>query len=242
MPDHSSSAIVLRSQPYKESDRLITVFCLQYGKTTMILKSGLKVKSKMAGHLDIGSVVDLEWTLGRYFHVITGASAVMNLKNTREDLAKIIYIRSIITSLERLMIEKEPQQNIFALTVSFIKLLNNAKSGTEAEMFYQAWWWKVLIELGMEPNLTGVKKVDNFFDFESGGLTKARRIANYKVYSFEEIDYIKQLATQSIQYWVTQNVDRRLIQKGREVLQNFVAFRDLNINQKVFARKIGNKK
>ena len=175
----------------------------------------------------------------------------MNIPNleTGADLTKIIYLNSVVASLDKLIIEKEPNQKIYELTFEFINLLNEVENSFEIEMIYQSWWWQVLVELGFLPNLVNCyrcgqslnSEAEIVFDFEVGSLGHQRCLPtkiNCKLYKKEEIKLLKLLLKKSMDFWKSKKIKPELIQKGREMLQNFVAFRDLDFNQKMFARKV----
>lgn len=247
MSDYNSQAIVLGRRSYKEKDLLFDLFTARYGKLTLILKSGLKVSNKMVGHLDLGSIVEIEWAGGRYFDLITGASGEFNLRFVRDDLNKIIYLKSALKVLSKVLIEKEPNLEIYKISLDFLIGLNSVENSLNLELIYQAWWWQVLNELGMAPNLKNIKEQNNVFDFELGGLIDVSRFKHdtsaplgdrARIYTRDEIELVNKLIVQSIESCMKAKVEVDLVRKGREILQNFVAWRDINVGQEVFARKL----
>ncbi len=51
--------IILRKQDYRESDRLFVIYTDELGKISAVAKGARKIKSKMAGHLELFHVINL---------------------------------------------------------------------------------------------------------------------------------------------------------------------------------------
>jgi len=65
--------IILRKQDYRESDRLFVIYTDELGKIEAVAKGVRKIKSKMAGHLELFSIVNLMVAPGKNYYQIAGA-------------------------------------------------------------------------------------------------------------------------------------------------------------------------
>ena len=108
-----SQAIILSRTDYGEADRIITVLTPDYGKLALLARGVRKVKSRLAGGIELFSVSEITFIKGR--------GSVSTLVSTR--LLK--HYDRIVTDLERTM-----------LGYDLIKQLNRAtEDETEPEYF-----------------------------------------------------------------------------------------------------------
>jgi DNA repair protein RecO (recombination protein O) len=113
MRQQTAEAIILSRTDYGEADRILTVLTPQYGKLRIMARGVRKVKSKLAGGIELFSVSEITFIKGR--------GEIDTLVSTR--LAK--HYRHIVEDLERTMAAYE-----------FIKQLNRiTEDEAEAEYF-----------------------------------------------------------------------------------------------------------
>jgi DNA repair protein RecO (recombination protein O) len=90
-----TTAIVLRRTDYGEADRILTLLTPEYGKLTLIAKGVRRVKSKLAGGIELFSVSEITFIKGR--------GAVGTLVSTR----LIKHYSHIVSNLARTMLGYE---------------------------------------------------------------------------------------------------------------------------------------
>ncbi len=73
MPNTVTEAIVLKRINYGETDRILTLFTKDLGKISAIAKGVRKQGSRLAGHLEPGSIVQVELAQGKNLYILTGA-------------------------------------------------------------------------------------------------------------------------------------------------------------------------
>lgn len=146
-----TSAIILGRTDYGEADRIITLLTPDYGKLTLLAKGVRRVKSKLAGGIELFSVSEITFIKGR--------GAVGTLVSTR--LVK--HYDRIVTNLDRTMLgyelikklnkatEDEPEEEYFDLMRAAFEALNDP----DLDATLIALWFSMqLLRLGgYTPNL-----------------------------------------------------------------------------------------
>lgn len=147
----ATSAIILSRTDYGEADRIITLLTPDYGKLTLLAKGVRRVKSKLAGGIELFSVSEITFIKGR--------GVVGTLVSTR----LIKHYERIVTDLDRTMLgyelikklnkatEDEPEEEYFGLMREAFEALNDI--GIEPALI-KIWFSMQLLRLdGYTPNL-----------------------------------------------------------------------------------------
>lgn len=117
MQEYLSEAIVLHSDPQSEFDMRFTFFTKRFGKISAKAKSVRKITSKLAGHLDSGTVAQVR--------IIekSGPQVVDSLKKRRLDL-----LPNDLKILSRLLPEGEPDMRLWTSLIdgkfTWLRVLN----------------------------------------------------------------------------------------------------------------------
>jgi len=144
-------AIIISRTDYGEADRIITLLTPDYGKLTLLAKGVRRIKSKLAGGIELFSVSEITFIKGR--------GEVGTLVSTR--LLK--HYGTIITDLERTMLgydlikqlhkatEAETEETYFDLLAEAFEALNDH---TIPLQLVKLWFAMQLLRLGGHiPNL-----------------------------------------------------------------------------------------
>lgn len=162
MRQFSTQGIVLARTDYGEADRIITFLTPNYGKVKAFAKSVRKVKSKLAGGIELFSVSELT--------IINGSGEIGTLISSR----LIKHYGNITKDLERTRLaykhikqtnkatEEAPEEGYFNLLDSAFKALDDTKLDPNLT---NLWFDMQLLKLsGHAPNLssdiTGAKLVE----------------------------------------------------------------------------------
>ena len=88
-PDFRTLGYVLRRTNYGEADRILNIIT-KNGKISAIAKSARKEKSKLAGSIELFSLIDFNFHQGKSdFAIITGAKMLKHYGNIPKNLAKL---------------------------------------------------------------------------------------------------------------------------------------------------------
>lgn len=146
-----TQAIVLGRTDYGEADRILTLLTPDYGKLSLMAKGVRRVKSKLAGGIELFSVSEITFIKGR--------GEVGTLVSTR--LGK--YYEHIVSDLDRTMVaydlmkqlnkatESEVESDYFELLQNTLEALNDATVPLPLITF---WFGSQMLRLsGQGPNL-----------------------------------------------------------------------------------------
>ncbi len=164
-----TKAIILNRTDFSEADRILTFLTPDYGKLRVIAKGVRKIKSKMAGGIELFSVSDIGFIRGR--------GEISTLISTR----LIRHYGSIVKDLERTMVAYEFIKQIDRLTEDevdeeYFLLLEEAFSALDELTInlnlVKSWFAMQILRMGgRTPNLSidkGGKKlnIDSNYDFD----------------------------------------------------------------------------
>lgn len=155
----TTKAIILARTDFGEADRILTLLTPEYGKLRLMAKGVRRVKSKLAGGIELFSVSDITF--------IKGKGDIGTLVSTR--LAK--HYRHIVENIDRTMLgyelikqlnkvtEDEPESAYFHLLQQAFEALDDVSVNAE---LIKLWFAAQLLRLaGHTPNLqtdeTGAK-------------------------------------------------------------------------------------
>lgn len=146
-----TTGIVLARTNYGEADRILTVITPDHGKLRLMAKGVRKVKSKLAGGIELFSISNITY--------IPGKREISTLISTR----LVTHYGHIVADLERTTTAYEVLRLVNKVTQEecgpeFYKLLVSSLSGLndlhEARPLVEAWFYVQLLKvLGHEPNL-----------------------------------------------------------------------------------------
>lgn len=147
----ATTAIVLSRTDYGEADRILTVLTPDQGKLSVLAKGVRRVKSKLAGGIELFSVSDIT--------IIKGRSDLGTLSSTR--LVK--HYGAIIQDIERTMLGYELIKQLHRLTedepdMAYFELLHQAFEALDTHSvplpLIRTWFTAQLIRIeGHMPNL-----------------------------------------------------------------------------------------
>jgi len=177
----NTAAIVLNRQPYRESDSLITVYTLDYGKLSLVARGAKKLRSKLAGHLEPISRGDIMIIAGRGFDYVGGASSVTAYQNIKSDLNKLFFAGRAVRIFSRLVKDNQADSGLFFLLSGWLDLLDAYPAAEfsrwSGELLFNFFAIRLLGELGYNPQMTEcldchriIVAGHNYFDLKNGGL------------------------------------------------------------------------
>jgi DNA repair protein RecO (recombination protein O) len=171
--------IILKKQGYRASDRLFAIYTDDLGKIEAVAKGARKIQSKMAGHLDLFSVVDLMVAPGRTYYQIAGAEREKNFLNIKNDLARTVLASFCLETVDVFTKVEHPDKKIYELLEEVSEIFNDAKIKSFFKLYVLSKFFvlKLLALLGWTPELYSCVKCKNkivpsgnYFDAWRGGL------------------------------------------------------------------------
>lgn len=169
MRQFRTQAIILNRTNYGEADRIITFLTPDHGKVKAIAKGVRKQKSKLAGGIELFSISDLSFIVGKSeINTLRSSRMIKHYGNIVKDLDRTNDGYSLIKKLDKAT-EEAPENNYFYLLQEAFQALDDHKINLD---LINLWFNMQLLRLaGHSPNL----RTD----------TKGQKLSPDKVYSFD---------------------------------------------------------
>ncbi len=179
---YSVQGIVLTSDKYRESDRLLTIYTREHGKIKVISRGSRKMSSKLSPHLEPLDYVSLMLVNGKVFITLTGSSKIEDFKNLKASGAFTLLALYLLELVNELVLENLPDDKIYKLLLDLLRYLNKNREGDKkffaAQEIILAFKLKLLEFLGLRPE-------------EIGEMPEVIRILEIDFNALESIDWKK---------------------------------------------------
>ena len=122
---YNTQAVVLRSSPLGEADRLLTIFTPILGKLRATARGARRPTSKLGGHLDPLTRSALTLARGKTLDTITSADTLesfLPLKSSLERLSQGLYLAELVDALNPL---EAPNLSAYSLLLDGLRGLGN---------------------------------------------------------------------------------------------------------------------
>ena len=172
-----SQGIVLTRTDYGEADRIVTMLTPEYGKLRLMARGVRKIKSRLAGGIELFSVSDIGFIQGRgEIGTLVSARLRQHYGSIVRDIERVQQGYDVIKMLHRAT-EDQPEREYFELLRQGFAALDDAAIDLG---LLRLWFQAQLLRLsGHTPNLrTDTEEqrlevsADYDFDFDSVAFTK----------------------------------------------------------------------
>ncbi len=241
-----TKAIILNRSDYRESDSLLLAYTESYGKLSLLARGTKKLLSKMAGHLEPATLVDLMIVKGRGFDYAGSVQTLDGFLPLREDFNKAYYSGRALRRFNRLVKEGERDEQLFLWLRSWLEALAAAPSPLakeDGELLFDFFALKLLTELGYRPELYGCLECHrviapgrNYFDLKDGGLVCSECLAKRPLVTANanQLRLVSDDVVKLLRFLVASDLGRakklRLEKKARrelgELLEAFLDFQE----------------
>lgn len=169
MKQHVTPAIILQRTDYGEADRILTLLTPEYGKVRLLARGVRRVKSKLAGGIELFSVSTVTFAKGRgELGTLVSTRLVKHYDAIVHDLDRTMAGYDLIKQIHKAT-EDEPEPHYFELLKQAFEALDDH---TIPLPLIRLWFDAQLLRLnGHTPNLQtdeqGRKLVpDQLYDFD----------------------------------------------------------------------------
>jgi DNA repair protein RecO (recombination protein O) len=237
-------ALVLNRQDYREYDSLVSFYTQGYGKLTLMARGTKKLKSKLAGHLEPLSLVDLMIIPGKGRDYAGSAVVQEAFANLKADLNCLYYAGLGLRWFNKLVGENEADEESFLLLLNFLYILDahgqeelNKELG---ELFFSFFIFKFMAAMGYRPAtsdcLSCGRKITpgkNYFNLKNGGLICADCFSTRVPGEDNELLTISDNCVKLLRFMLDNNldlsqklkVDKKLIKEMAVLTRGFLNFR-----------------
>jgi len=199
---YKTQGIIIRRRNFGEADRLLTIYTEKRGKITAIAKGVRRIKSKLAGHLELFYLSDFIIAEGKNIDTITAVETIQRFDSWREELQEINKAYYFAEAIDKFVADNEEYQRIFILLKSCLHVLNN--NNKLLLLYFEL---NLLKELGHEPQFSycarcheklDVEKIG--FSAEAGGLvcSKCYLKNQDKIITVKEVKIIRLLLNNEV--------------------------------------------
>ena len=154
---YNLTAIILNRQDWRERDSRITVYSKEKGKQVFVVRGTKKITSKLVGHIEPISLVELMAIRGRKQEYVGGVAVKKNYKNIKADLEKINIAGKGIKIFNNIVKPNEEDDSLFILLKNYLDYLDEiSKSNTGSSVLpfvYHSYLLKLYSLLGYMPVL-----------------------------------------------------------------------------------------
>jgi DNA repair protein RecO (recombination protein O) len=146
-----TTGIILRRTDYGEADRILTMLTPDQGKLRLMAKGVRRVKSKLAGGIELFSVSHVTYIQGRKeIGTLISARLVKHYGGIVKDIQRTMLGYDLIKRLDKAT-EDEPEPEYFELLQQAFEALDDMAVGLE---LVRLWFMMQLLRLGGHtPNL-----------------------------------------------------------------------------------------
>jgi DNA repair protein RecO (recombination protein O) len=147
---YPTPAIVIGRINLGEADRILTLLTPDYGKLRVSIRGVRKIKSRLAGHVELFSQSQLMLAKGKSLDVITSAEMVHSVDGIlgRPERLDLAYLMAAM--FDRLSLEGEAQPELYALAQEFLATLDGGGHPALLELGLKL---RLLATLGYQPEL-----------------------------------------------------------------------------------------
>lgn len=151
MKQFATKGIVLRRTNFGEADRIITVLTHDQGKIRLVAKGVRRIKSKLAGGIELLSINDLTYMPGKGdLGTLISARLVTNFGHIVTDVDRTMYTYEVLKLIDRTT-EDSPEPEYFQLLAAVLQGIDAA----DLDLGWVRLWFnlQLLILSGHGPNL-----------------------------------------------------------------------------------------
>jgi len=175
MPLYKANAIVLRNWDLGESDRIISLYTMEFGKIRGVAHGVRRLTTKFGSSTLPFTCIKVSF-YGNDSHelkTISQTEIVKSCQGIRENLEKILYGSFLIELIEHLIIGTHRDERIFRFILKYLTWLEHETT----EIILYSFCFKLLCMLGFRPMLSNCaichQVVDNYkiwFSWDEGGI------------------------------------------------------------------------
>lgn len=150
-------AVILRSIPFREHDRMIVMFGLSHGLMEAIARGSGLARSKQAGHLTPMSEIEVMIAKGAVYDKLAVARITDHHRGIRSRLGALAFVGPFFDLFERMQKPGIVDEELYALLVEVLEAgesMPDEPSMERAGLLYAVAALKLLDRVGLAPALT----------------------------------------------------------------------------------------
>lgn len=142
--------IVLKSIPYGESNKIVTIYTREAGKMTAMARGAKKPASRLAAVTQSFTHGFFLLRTGRGMGTLEQGEPIDSMRHIREDLEATAYASFVVELIDRLTDDQSQSPNVFSLLYDALHAINEEYDPEAIALFVE---WKMLPVAGVHPVL-----------------------------------------------------------------------------------------
>lgn len=153
---HTTAAIVLRTWPYGESDKIVSFLTESHGKLTGIAKGAKRSRKRFPNSLELFSLVNLRFQERPHSNLvfILSAELLLGFKHLTTSLEKIAFASYLVEITDGLTAEREENRLVFQHLEDGLRYVEEKGTSLAFLVFFEL---KLLRLTGYQPFLSRCK-------------------------------------------------------------------------------------
>jgi DNA repair protein RecO (recombination protein O) len=237
MPLYTTNAIVIRSHPYGESDKIVTFFTRDFGKIKGIAKGARRSRKRFQNALNLFSHIRLIFFDREGMGLVRADNCdiLHAFPRIREDLKKIFYGNYYVELVNEMAGEREANFEAFDLLLFFLLALEETEPGEEQLRMFEI---RMLSLFGYQPNMKrcglckrdweDLKEIPSiFFSLEKGALVCepcSSALNNLIPFSLGTARLIERISQMELEKIRRLRFTSQALSESREILPKFVTY------------------
>ncbi|RLC38643.1 DNA repair protein RecO [Candidatus Falkowbacteria bacterium] len=226
--------IILDREPFRECDSRVCVYSLENGRQDLIARGTKKIISKLSGHIEPFSCVNIMGIRGKRLNYLGSALEEDSYKQIKKNLDKIYYAGTGLRIFKDLIKEGVAEKEIFYLLKNYLNILNKEELGkTQLELFLHFFILKLLCLLGYRPELFYCVKCKkkalpggNYFSFSGGGLVcnTCQKNKNSLTLSDNSVKLLRLVLKEDLKKLCNLKIDDKLAKEIIKTISSFLQY------------------
>jgi DNA repair protein RecO (recombination protein O) len=154
-----TEALTLRKSNTGDFDRLYFLFTKEWGKVSVLVKSGCKLSSKLAPHLEHLSLTQVMLAEGKAGYRLAGTKTISANKKIKNDLLKIGWSTLFLETIDCFLPPQEADPEIFGLAENFLDSLAELEDKQAEQILFNQYFFKLLDHFGYKPELKAISQL-----------------------------------------------------------------------------------
>ncbi len=178
MPSYKTHGIIINRHNLGEADRILTILTQDHGTIRAVAKGLRRIKSKLAGHLELFCEAELMLHTGKNLDIVTSARLVTYHPALTSDYDRLRLAYLFAEMLDKLGGERERHPGLYELAQEAFRQLQREPADELVELWFRL---RLLGDLGYRPELAacvvcGVRDGERryLFSAELGGIVDVR--------------------------------------------------------------------
>ncbi|MSU76373.1 DNA repair protein RecO [Patescibacteria group bacterium] len=146
-----TKGVIIRATNLREADRILEIYSDDLGKIRAVARGVRKIQSKLAGHLEPFTYVDLMLAKGRGdLPTITGAKALLHFSGIRKDVERMASASYLAELVSRLNPDEQASKRFPIILRDSFEALDTGHEPAQVVAYYE---WNAVTAAGWQPEL-----------------------------------------------------------------------------------------